>query len=153
MLRGVAQGCPYPIALLDGRMADIDGLTLAAKIRQHFELAATRLNLLTSGDRPGDLSRARQLGISATLLKPLQQRELKEMILRVMGHEVDLERLFVAQAVVRPPIPEGLVDVPLRILAVEDNDFNRDFLEHMLARLGLSAAMGQRAGGAGTAGA
>ena len=31
--------------------------------------------------------------------------------------------------------------VPLRILAAEDNDFNRDLLEHMLARLGLSAAM------------
>jgi two-component system, sensor histidine kinase and response regulator len=43
--------------------------------------------------------------------------------------------------VVRPPAPEGLVGVPLRILAAEDNEFNRDLLEHMLARLGLSAAM------------
>ena len=42
---------------------------------------------------------------------------------------------------VRPPVPEGLVGVPLRILAAEDNDFNRDLLEHMLTRLGLSAAM------------
>jgi two-component system, sensor histidine kinase and response regulator len=33
------------------------------------------------------------------------------------------------------------VGVPLRILAAEDNDFNRDLLEHMLARLGLAAAM------------
>src|SRR5436853_759861 len=41
----------------------------------------------------------------------------------------------------RPPIPEGLVVVSLRILAAEDNIFNRDLLEHMLSRLGLSAAM------------
>src|SRR5262249_59004572 len=41
----------------------------------------------------------------------------------------------------RPPIPEGLVGVPLRILAAEDSDFNRDLLEHMLARLGLAATM------------
>src|SRR5262249_36670429 len=74
--RGVDQARPYPLALLDGRMPDIDGLALAAKIRQQAELTATRLILLTSGDRPGDLTRARQLGISATLLKPLQQREL-----------------------------------------------------------------------------
>ena len=91
---GVAQGHPYPLVLLDGRMPDIDGLALAAKIRQRTELSATRIILLTSGDRPGDLARARQLGITANLLKPLQQSELMETILRVMGHEGDLERLL-----------------------------------------------------------
>jgi len=139
--RGVAQGRPYPLALLDGRMPDIDGLALAAKIRQQAELSATRLILLTSGDRPGDLTRARQLGISATLLKPLQQRELMGTILRVMAHQGEPEGLPVSPAVVRPATPEGLVGVPLRILVAEDNDFNRDLLEHMLARLGLSAPM------------
>src|SRR5262245_12013166 len=139
--RGVAQGRPYPLALLDGRMPDIDGLALAAKIRQQAELSATRLILLTSGDRPGDLTRARQLGISATLLKPLQQRELMGTILRVMAYQGEPEGLPVSPAVVRPATPEGLVGVPLRILVAEDNDFNRDLLEHMLARLGLSAPM------------
>jgi PAS domain S-box-containing protein len=139
--RGVAQGRPYPLALLDGRMPDIDGLALAAKIREQAELSATRLILLTSGERPGDLTRVRQLGIRATLLKPLQPRELMETILRVMGHQGDLEGLLVSPAVVQPPTPEGLMGVPLRILAAEDNEFNRDLLEHLLARLGLSAAM------------
>jgi CheY-like chemotaxis protein len=122
-------------------MPDIDGLALAAKIRQQAELSATRLILLTSGDRPGDLTRARQLGISATLLKPLQQRELLQAILRVMGHQGEPEGVPVSPAVVRPATPEGLLGVPLRMLVAEDNDFNRDLLEHMLARLGLSAAM------------
>ena len=139
--RGVAQGRPYPLALLDGRMPDIDGLALAAKIRQQAELSATRIILLSSGDRPGDLTRARQLGISANLLKPLQQRELMETILRVMSHQGDPEELPVSPAVMRVPIPQGLVGAPLRILVAEDNEFNRDLLEHMLARLGLSAVM------------
>jgi PAS domain S-box-containing protein len=139
--RGVAQGRPYPLALLDGRMPDIDGLALAAKIRQQAELSATRLILLTSGNRPGDLTRARQLGVCANLLKPLQQRELMEAILRVMGRVGDPEGLLVSPPVGRPPIAGGLARVPLRILAAEDNEFNRDLLEHMLARLGLSAAM------------
>jgi PAS domain S-box-containing protein len=139
--RGVAQGRPYLLVLLDGRMPDIDGLTLAAKIRQQTELSAARIILLTSGDRPGDLTRARQLGIAASLLKPLQQGELLETILRVMGHQGDPDGLLISPAVVRPPIPEGLVGLRLRILAAEDNEFNRDLLEHMLARLGLSAAM------------
>jgi PAS domain S-box-containing protein len=139
--RGVAQGRPYPLALLDGRMPDIDGLALAAKIRQQAELSATRLILLTSGDRPGDLTRARQLGISANLLKPLQQGELRETLRRVMGLQGDPEELLVSRPGVRPPIPAGRAGVALRILAAEDNDFNRDLLEHMLARMGLSAAM------------
>ena len=46
-----------------------------------------------------------------------------EMILRVMGHEGDPEALLISP--VRAPIPEGLVGVPLRILAAEDNEFNR----------------------------
>jgi CheY-like chemotaxis protein/HPt (histidine-containing phosphotransfer) domain-containing protein len=140
LLRSVARGRPYPLVLLDGRMPDTDGLALAAMIRQKTELSATRLILLTSGDSPEDVARARQLGISAFLLKPLQQRELMEAILRVMGHKGDPEQLVASPAVERPPVPESLV-VPLRILAAEDNVFNRDLLEHMLVRLGLSAAM------------
>ena len=62
-------------------------------------------------------------------------------ILRVMAHQGEPEGLPVSPAVVRPATPEGLVGVPLRILIAEDNDFNRDLLEHMLARLGLSAPM------------
>ncbi len=46
-----------------------------------------------------------------------------EMILRMMGHEGDPEALLISP--VRAPIPEGLVGVPLRILAAEDNEFNR----------------------------
>jgi PAS domain S-box-containing protein len=146
--RGVAQGHPFPLVLLDGCMPDIDGLALATRIRQQAELSATRLILLTSGDRPGDLARARQLGISANLLKPLQQHELMETILRVMGQPGDLEGLLVSPPVARPPIPEGLVGVPLRILAAEDNEFNRDLIEHMLAGLGLTAAMAVNGRGA-----
>jgi PAS domain S-box-containing protein len=138
---GVAQGRPYTLVLLDGRMPDIDGLALAARIRQQAELSATRIILLTSGDRPGDQARARQPGISANLLKPLQQTVLMETILRVMNHQGGPEGLLDSPAVVRPAILEALVGVPVRILAAEDNEFNRDLLEHMLARLGLSAAM------------
>jgi len=138
---GVAQGRPYTLVLLDGRMPDIDGLALASKIRQRKELSATRIFLLTSGDRPGDLARARELGIAANLLKPLQQSELMETILWVMGQEEDLKQARDSLAAVRPPSPEGLAGLGLRILVAEDNDFNRDLLEYMLAGRGLSATM------------
>jgi two-component system sensor histidine kinase/response regulator len=137
----VAQGLPYPLVLLDGRMPDIDGLAIASRIRQRKELSATRIILLTSGDRPGDLARARQLGIAASLLKPLQRTELMETILWVMGHEGSLEQLPEAPPEVRPPNQEGVRGLALRILVAEDNEFNRDLLEYMLAGQGLSATM------------
>ena len=82
---GAACGRPYALVLLDARMPDTDGLALAAKIRQRAELSATRIILLTSGDRPGDLARSRELRIDAHLLKPVQQDELLETIYRVMS--------------------------------------------------------------------
>src|SRR5437660_6024569 len=81
---GTACRRPYALVLLDARMPDVDGLALAAQIRQRSELAATRIILLTSGDRPSDVARSRDLRIDAHLLKPVQQDELLEVIYRVM---------------------------------------------------------------------
>ena len=87
--RGVALGRPYAPVLLDARMPDMDGLPLAAIIRQCAEPAGSRIVLSTSGDRPGDLARLRELRIDAHLLKPAQQDELLETIYRVLGRTGD----------------------------------------------------------------
>jgi two-component system sensor histidine kinase/response regulator len=64
-----------------------------------------------------------------------------ETIVRVMGHGGDPERLFDSAAVTQFSPPERVTGVPLRILAAEDNEFNRDLLEYMLAGQGLSPRM------------
>src|SRR5262249_35065837 len=84
---GIACGRPFALVLLDARMPDADGLALAAHIRQRAELSATRIILLTSGDRPGDLTRIREQRVNAHLLKPVQQDELLETIYRVLQRE------------------------------------------------------------------
>jgi CheY-like chemotaxis protein len=58
-----------------------------------------------------------------------------------MSHQGDPEGLPVSPAVVRPPTPEGLVGVPLRILVAEDNEFNRRHLERLLVRQGYSGRL------------
>jgi PAS domain S-box-containing protein len=82
-----SSGRPYPLMLLDARMPGTDGLTLAAQIRKRAGLSATRIILLSSGDRPADRDRSRELRIDARLLKPVQQDELLETVFRVLSRK------------------------------------------------------------------
>ncbi len=135
--RALSLGRPYALVLLDARMPDIDGLALAARIREQAELAATRIILLTSGDRPGDLVRSRELGIDAQLLKPVQQEELLEAIYRAMSRADGTATPTAGPAGGRGTAPEpGPAPPPLRILVAEDNDFNAQLLEGLLTRRG-----------------
>jgi CheY-like chemotaxis protein len=127
----VGLGRPYALVLLDARMPDTDGLALAAQIRQRAELSATRIILLTSGDRPGDVARSRELRIDAHLLKPVQQDELLETIYRVMSRSDGN-----APPAVGPPGGREPAAAPLRILVAEDNEVNAQLLERLLARRG-----------------
>src|SRR4029077_8725091 len=119
----VGHGRPYALVLLDARMPDTDGLALAAQIRQRAELSATRIILLTSGDRPGDMARSRELRIDAHLLKPVQQDELLETIYRVMSRADGTVPPGPAPLWGREPAPAPVpAAAPLHVLVAEDNE-------------------------------
>ena len=141
---GTACGRPYPLVLLDARMPDTDGLALAAHIRQRAELSATRIILLTSGDRPGDLARFREQRVNAHLLKPVQQDELLETIYQVMSRPAERMKDEGGRMKVDPARAPGsdssTIHHPsssqLNILVAEDNEFNAQLLEQLLGRRG-----------------
>jgi two-component system sensor histidine kinase/response regulator len=134
--QSATHGRPYAVVLLDARMPDTDGLALAARIRQQTTLSATRIILLTSGDRPGDAARSHELGIDARLLKPVRQEELLETIYRVISR-VDVAPTMAGPAPVLQSTraPDQNV-ASLHILAAEDNEFNMQLLEELLLRRG-----------------
>src|SRR5581483_3714328 len=131
-----ANGRPYALVLLDARMPDRDGLTVAAMIRQRAELSATRLILLTSEDRPGDPARIRELPINARLLKPVQQEELLETIYRVMSKPAGNGPAPARPAPAPQPAATSAPAAPLHILVAEDNEFSAQLMEQLLSRQG-----------------
>jgi PAS domain S-box-containing protein len=133
---GVAVGKPHSLLLLDARMPDTEGLALAAKIRDRAELSGSRIILLTSGDRLGELARFRELRVDGHLLKPVQQDELLETIYSIMSRTNDGDtesRRGRAADSAQPALPAV---APLRILVAEDSEFNAQLMEKLLTKRG-----------------
>ncbi len=132
-----ARGRPYALVLLDARMPDTDGLALAAEIRKRAGLSGTRIVLLSSGHRPGDWDRVRELRIDAHLLKPIQQDELLDTIYQVMSRSRDDEPSPARPAGGRElPTAPTPGTIPLHILLAEDDELSARFMERLLARAG-----------------
>src|SRR5262249_36226108 len=84
-------------------------------------------------DRPGDPARARELRIDAHLLKPVQQDELLATIYRVMSRGNGSAPPATSPGGEGEQTPAAR---PLRVLVAEDNEFNAQLLEQLLARRG-----------------
>ena len=87
MNRRSATGAAFPLILLDSHMPDMDGFTFAKRVKGDPRFNGSIIMMLTSGGQRGDGLRCRDLRISAYLVKPIQQTELLEAILTVLGHK------------------------------------------------------------------
>ncbi|HET7480961.1 MAG TPA: response regulator, partial [Rubrobacteraceae bacterium] len=125
----------YDLAILDMQMPEMDGLSLARRIKEDPGLSSIRLVLLTSIGRRGEGGAARQAGIEAYLTKPVRQQELYEALAAVMsetGHSGEAERRLVT----RHSIRERQAGSRARVLLAEDNLVNQKVAVRMLERLG-----------------
>ncbi|HWB11133.1 MAG TPA: PAS domain S-box protein [Pirellulales bacterium] len=130
MQRAAASGKPFSLVLLDANMPAMDGFELAAEIGRHPQLAGATIMMLTSGDRPDDLRRCRQLGIASYLMKPIKQSELLDSILSAVHGSVSPET---AAEELPPPATPGR---RLRVLLAEDSVVNQKLAVYLLEKWG-----------------
>ncbi len=127
-----AVGKPFPLALIDFQMPDLDGFGLAERIKERPELATTMIMMLSSVGHRGDGVRFRELGVASYLTKPVRQSVLLDAILAVLaGNDVPLENKVL---VTRHTINEARHF--LRILLAEDNAVNRQLVTALLGKRG-----------------
>jgi len=126
-------GHPFPLILLDGQMPEMDGFTLAEHIQRDPGLVGATIMMLTSVGQIGDAKRCRELGISAYLVKPIQQSELLEAVCVVLGKAPKKE---VVPLVTRHVLQEEKHRA--RILLVEDNLVNQTLALRLLEKRGFA---------------
>jgi signal transduction histidine kinase/CheY-like chemotaxis protein/uncharacterized membrane protein affecting hemolysin expression len=130
---------PYGLILTDMHMPKMDGFTLVENIRHRPELATATIMMLTSAGHRGDAARCLELGVSAYLLKPIRQSELREAIARVLGArkqegEIPLVTRFSLHDARDP-------SAYLHVLLAEDNAVNQRLAVRLLEKRGHSVAV------------
>ncbi|HEY3935694.1 MAG TPA: response regulator [Gemmatimonadales bacterium] len=127
-------GSPFPFALIDFQMPEVDGFQLADEIRRRPELGTPTIMMLSSVGQNGDAARCRELGIASYLTKPVRQSVLLDAMLSIKATH---DQPAVIEAPVRPLL--ALPDTPSRrVLLAEDNAVNQAVVTAIMRTHGYS---------------
>jgi CheY-like chemotaxis protein len=111
-------------------MPDVDGFTLARRIKHDRALRRTPVVMLTSAGRPGDTARCRRIGVEACVVKPVKASDLLDTLATILSAP---GRRLASPA---PRAAGRSVHRPLRILVAEDNRVGRKLLTTLLRKRG-----------------
>jgi signal transduction histidine kinase/DNA-binding response OmpR family regulator len=125
---------PFRLIITDLLMPEMDGFHLVEHIRQRPDLSAAMIMMLTSAGQRGDSARCQELGMSAYLMKPIRQSELREAVARVLGAGTsEGSSRLVTRYSLGHALGPGLA---LRILLAEDNAVNQRLAVRLMEKRG-----------------
>ncbi|MEQ1816958.1 MAG: response regulator [Nitrosomonas sp.] len=136
MNQSVAENKIFQLVILDMHMPKMDGLQLASRIHAHPDFRKTRMMMLTSTYSNASQLERQNTGILRCVNKPVRQKELLDIIIDVMGRDLDkeaIDSLLVEQVSVSAPTQS----FHGKVLLAEDNPVNQEVAKAMLAKLGL----------------
>jgi signal transduction histidine kinase/CheY-like chemotaxis protein len=120
----------FDVMISDCQMPDVDGFTLARRIKSDRRIAQTPIVMLTSIGQPDDSARRRKAGVDAYLSKPVKHSDLLDALATLFGVSTRLAPKADARS--RAATPRR----PLRILVAEDNMVNRKLVITLLHKHG-----------------
>ena len=128
------RGNPFDLAIVDMEMPEMDGITLAKKIKANPSIVGTKLVLVTSLGRRGDASLAKEAGFSGYFTKPVKKSQLQSCLECVVesGDEGEWHESFLSQHT----ISERETSIGARLLVADDHMINQQLAVLMLEQMG-----------------
>lgn len=132
-------GRTFPLIILDCQMPDMDGFTVAERIKHDPKLVQSAIVMMTSAGFRGDAARCRELGIEAYLSKPIGHSDLLDAIKKVFKPPGSEQRDY--RLVTRHTLQENRRH--MRVLLAEDNAVNQRLTVRLLERRGHTVVVAE----------
>ncbi len=134
-LRQLENGAQFDLIVTDSQMPEMDGFSVAERIRQNPKWRHIPIMMLTSSGVRGDSDRCKAIGIDAYLPKPVKLSEFMNAIQMTLGRSKIKEKIkkeppLVTQYTVRENNPR------YHILVAEDNPVNQKLAIRLLEKAG-----------------
>ena len=132
MLRAaVAEGEPFDLAIVDMKMPGMTGMDLISVVRHDPTLARLPIVMVSSLHSDTELSRARTLGVSAYLTKPVRRQDLYRALAQSLGSTQQANAQSQAE-------PSNTTLIRAHVLMAEDNSVNQIVARNMFKLMGCT---------------